>query len=105
MQTQFEADWTTVTALSSALQTTINPSGMIAAVTAPLEACWRDSTHQYFIVDNTDSNAHNSQTITLTGTGSATSAVVYGESRNVNIVSGVITDNFAANAVHIYQVN
>ena len=105
MQTQFEADWTTVKALTSALQTTINPSGMSATVTAPLEAGWRDSTHQYFIVDNTDSNAHNSQTITLTGTGSATSAVVYGESRNVNIVSGVITDNFAANAVHIYQVN
>ena len=54
---------------------------------------------------NTDSVAHNSQTITLTGIGSATSAVLYGESRNVNIVSGVITDNFAANAVHIYQVN
>jgi hypothetical protein len=105
MQTQFEADWTTVKALTSALQTTINPSGMSATVTAPLEAGWRSSTHQYFIVDNTDSNAHNSQTITLTGTGSATSAVVYGESRNVNIVSGVITDNFAANAVHIYQVN
>jgi len=105
MQTQFEADWTTVKALTSVLQTTINPSGMSATVTAPLEAGWRSSTHQYFIVDNTDSNAHNSQTITLTGTGSATSAVVYGESRNVNIVSGVITDNFAANAVHIYQVN
>jgi chitodextrinase len=105
MQTQFEADWTTVKALVSALQSTINPSGMSATVTAPLEAGWRSSGHQYFIVDNTDSNAHNSQTITLTGTGSATSAVVYGESRNVNIVSGVITDNFAADTVHIYQVN
>jgi hypothetical protein len=78
---------------------------MSATVTAPLEACWRDSTHQYFIVVNTDSVAHNSETITLTGTGSATSAVVYGESRNVNIVSGKITDNFAADTVHIYQVN
>jgi chitodextrinase len=105
MDTQITADYATTKALASVLQTTINPSGMSATVTAPLEAGWRDSTHQYFIVDNTDSNAHNSQTITLTGIGSATSAVVYGESRNVNIVSGVITDNFAANAVHIYQVN
>jgi hypothetical protein len=105
MQTQMTADWNTTTALTSVLQTTIDPSGMSASVTAPLEAAWRDSGHQYFFVVNTDSNAHNSQTITLTGTGSATQAVVYGESRNVNIVSGVITDNFAANAVHIYQVN
>jgi hypothetical protein len=105
MDTQMTADWNTTTALAGVLQTTINPSGMSASVTAPLEAAWRDSGHQYFFVVNTDSNAHNSQTITLTGTGSATQAAVYGESRNVNIVSGVITDNFAANAVHIYQVN
>jgi len=105
MDTQITADYATTNALASVLQTTINPSGMSATVTAPLEACWRDSTHQYFIVVNTDSVAHNSETITLTGTGSATSAVVYGESRNVNIVSGKITDNFAADTVHIYQVN
>jgi hypothetical protein len=105
MDTQITTDYATTKALASVLQTTLNPSGMSATVTAPLEACWRDSTHQYFIVLNTDSVAHNSEAITLTGTGSATSAVVYGESRNVNIVSGVITDNFAADTVHIYQVN
>ncbi len=105
MDTQITADYATTKALASVLQTTVNPSGMSATVTAPLEAGWRSSGHQYFIVDNTDSVAHNSQTITLTGTGSATQAVVYGESRNVNIVSGVITDNFAADTVHIYQVN
>ncbi len=105
MDTQLTADWATTTALAGVLQSTINPSGMSASVAAPLEVAWRNSGHQYFFVVNTDSNAHNSQTITVTGTGSATQAVVYGESRNVNIVSGVITDNFAANAVHIYQVN
>jgi len=47
----------------------------------------------------------NNQTVTLTGINGATTAVVYGESRNVNIVSGVITDNFAAESIHIYQVN
>jgi hypothetical protein len=29
---------------------------------------------------------------------------VYGESRNVNVVNGIITDNFAKNAVHIYMI-
>jgi chitodextrinase len=105
MDTQITADYATTKALASVLQTAINPSGMSATVTAPLEACWRDSTHQYFIVVNTDSVAHNSETITLTGINGATTAVVYGESRNVNIVSGVIIDNFAADTVHIYQVN
>ncbi len=105
MDTQITADWATVTALTTALQTAINPSGMSATVTAPLEAGWRNSTHQYFIVNNTGASALNNQTITLTGIGSATQAVVYGESRNVNIVSGVITDNFAADSIHIYQVN
>jgi hypothetical protein len=105
MDKQITTDFTTATALASVLQTTINPSGMSATVTAPLEAGWRDEVHQYFFVVNTDSNAHNSQNITLTGTGSATQAVVYGESRNVNIVSGKITDNFAAYSSHIYQVN
>ena len=105
MDTQITADYATTKALASVLQTAINPSGMSATVTAPLEAGWRNSTHQYFIVLNTDSVAHNSQTITLTGTGSATQATVYGESRTVPITSGKITDNFAADTVHIYQVN
>jgi fibronectin type 3 domain-containing protein len=105
MDTQIEADWSTVTALTTALQTTINPSGMSATVSAPLEAGWRNSTHQYFIVNNTGASALNNQTVTLTGINGATTAVVYGESRNVNIVSGVITDNFAAESIHIYQVN
>jgi len=105
MDTQIEADWSEVTALTTVLQTTINPSGMSATVTAPLEAGWRDSTHQYFIVNNTGSSAKNSQKITLTGINGATSAVVYGESRNVKIKSGVITDNFPADSIHIYQVN
>jgi hypothetical protein len=37
----------------------------------------------------------------LTGT---TITPVYGESRNVTVVDGVFTDNFAKDAVHIYQI-
>lgn len=105
MDTEITTQFTTANALSTPLQSTINPIGMSATVSTPLEVTWRNNGHQYFFVLNFSYNQKNAQTITLTGIGSVTQAVVYGESRTVPISSGVITDDFGPHAIHIYQVN
>ncbi|HVS59049.1 MAG TPA: beta-galactosidase [Candidatus Saccharimonadales bacterium] len=101
--TEMTTQNTTLTALSSVLIDTINPGGMSVNVSTPLEACWRNSGgKKYAIVLNMSSTATNGAAITLSGFGSAPSASVYGESRTVTVSGGVITDDFAAYAVHIY---
>jgi len=66
------------------LEGVINPIGMSATVSSPLEATRRNyNGHQYIFVLNFSYHAKNAQTITLTGIGSATQAVVYGESLEV----------------------
>jgi hypothetical protein len=57
-----------------------------------------------FFVLNLSPQAADHQAIALHGTGSATSATVYGENRTVQISNDTITDNFGPYAVHIYQV-
>ena len=95
-----------ITALSSVLQDTINPSTVHASsTTAAIDLGWRDtSSGKYFFAVNTGSTSLRAS-ISLTGIGTATSASVYSESRSVTISSGTITDDFAPYDVHIYVVN
>ncbi len=106
MDAEITTQFNTAKTLGSVLQGTINPIGMAATVSSPLEVSWRNyNGHQYIFVLNASYNAKSGQTIVLTGIGSATQATVYGESRTVPISSGVITDDFGPHAIHIYQIN
>ena len=106
MDTEITTQFNTAKSLGSALQGTINPIGMAATVSSPLEVSWRKyNGHQYILVLNFSYNPMNGQTIALTGTGSATQALVCGESRDVPISNGAITDDFGPHAIHIYQIN
>jgi hypothetical protein len=103
--TQMTSDDATITALSSVLQGTINPTSIGATVSSPLQVAWRSASGQdYFFVLNVSASTENNQTINLSGIGSATSATVYGENRTVPITNDTITDSFAPYAVHIYEV-
>jgi hypothetical protein len=94
-----------ITKLAGVLQGPVNPPSLGAAAPPPLQAAWRRSSgHSYFFVLNLSPQAADHQTIALRGTGSATSATVYGENRTVQISNDTITDNFGPYAVHIYQV-
>lgn len=94
-----------VLSLANVLQGTIDPPSLSASVASPLEVAWRDtSAAHYFFVLNLDTVAHNNRQITLGGVGAMMSAEVFGESRSVPISAGVITDDFAPYAVHIYVV-
>ncbi|MBS1800603.1 MAG: DUF4082 domain-containing protein [Acidobacteria bacterium] len=106
MDAEITKQFNTATSLGSVLQGVINPIGMSASVSSPLEVAWRNyNGHQYIFVLNFSYNEKDGQTITLTGIGSATQAVVYGESRSVPITNGAITDNFGKHEIHIYQIN
>jgi len=95
----------TITALASVLQGDVDPAGISAQVASPLDVGWRsDSSGDYFIVVNLSPNSANARAVTLSGAGSVGNAIVYGESRNVPIVSGAIHDDFAPYAVHIYHI-
>jgi len=103
--TQMTTDDATVTQLAPVLQGTVNPSSIGATVSSPLLVGWRSaSSGNYFIVLNLSTNTESNETIKLTGTGSATSATVYGENRTVPITNNTITDNFGPYAAHIYQI-
>ena len=94
-----------VASLAPVLQGTIDPPGTSATVSTPLEAAWRSTpSARYFFVLNLSNAARNARTITLSGIGTAASAAVLNESRNVPIASSIITDDFAPYAVHIYVV-
>jgi hypothetical protein len=94
-----------VATLAPVLQGSIDPPGMSAKVSVPLEAAWRSvPSARYFFVLNLSNVTRNSQTIALSGIGNATSAVVLNESRNVPITASDITDNFGPYALHIYVV-
>lgn len=106
MDVEITKQFNTATSLASVLQGVINPIGMSASVASPLEVAWRNyNGHQYIFALNFSSTAKAGRAITLTGIGSATQAVVYGESRDVPISNGVMTDDFGPYAIHIYQVN
>jgi hypothetical protein len=108
MDTEITTQFGTVNSLGGGvLQGVINPIAMNVTVASPLETTWRIyNGHQYIFVLNFSYNQKNARTITLTGIGSATQAVVFGESRTVPISNtGVITDDFGPHAIHIYQVN
>jgi hypothetical protein len=94
-----------VTSLAPVLQGTIDPAGISATVSAPLEAAWRGNpSASYFFVLNLSNTTHNARTVTLSGIGDAALAVVLNESRSVPIVASAITDNFGPYAVHIYVI-
>jgi hypothetical protein len=103
--TEMTKQHATITQLSQVLQGTINPSSIGATVPSPLEVGWRNApSGKYFMVLNLSASTLSGQVTSLTGTGLASSATVYGENRNVSISGGKITDNFGPYAVHIYQV-
>lgn len=94
-----------LTALGPVLQGPIEPAGAGITVPSPLHATWRlDGTTSYLVVVNPTAAAVNGARMSVTGSGSATSASVYGESRTVPITAQVITDDFAAYTAHIYVV-
>ena len=96
-----------ITQLAPVLQDVINPTTLSATMSsAQLEAGWRDTpSGKYFFVLNTRKAPVTGATIRLSGTGSATSAAAFGESRNEPITGGAITDDFGAYGLHIYLVN
>jgi hypothetical protein len=94
-----------ITSLAPVLQGPIDPPGFGATVAPPLELGRRSTASGYYIIVlNVSATAHNDRSITLVNTGSSTTAGVYGESRNVAIVGGVISDDFGPYAVHIYVI-
>jgi hypothetical protein len=95
-----------ITSLGSVLQDDVNPPSIGASASLPaLEAGWRDTpSGKYYFVLNATNVDQGTATITLSGTGSAASATVFGESRSVPIAGGRITDAFGPYAVHVYQV-
>jgi hypothetical protein len=94
-----------ITGMATILQTSINPAALGVTVPSPLEVGWRISGGtNYVIVLNLSNATHNAQAITLSGAFAGSSSVVRGESRSVGISGGVITDDFTAYAVHIYEV-
>lgn len=96
----------TLAQLAPVLQGPINPTAIGATVPAPLEVGWRNApSGKYFFVLNLSNTQKNGQKVTLSGTGTKTSATVYGEARSESISSThVITDDFAPYSIHIYQV-
>jgi hypothetical protein len=93
-----------VTQIASVLQGTIDPAGITASATSPVQVGWRSApSGTYFIAVNPVTTTQ-STTLTLTGIGAATTATVLGESRTVSIAGGKITDSFASHEVHIYVV-
>jgi hypothetical protein len=106
VRTAIGAQATIITSLAPVLQGAINPGGVSGTVPAGLQIGWRSTTGaKYFIVQNTQNTTTSNASMTLTGTGNATTATVFGESRDLAINSGVIADSFAPYAVHIYEVN
>jgi hypothetical protein len=92
--------------LSSAIQDTVNPATLSASSSNPaLDIGWRDTpSGKYFFVLNTTNVDQGTATVSLTGTGGASSATVHGESRSVTISGGHVTDSFGPYALHIYLV-
>jgi hypothetical protein len=94
-----------ITGLQAVLQNPINPTGFSASVPFPMEVGWRNtSTHRYFIVLNLSGATRTNQVISLSGAGGATTAEVYGESRDVAITNNQMADTFGPYACHIYKV-
>lgn len=93
-----------ITSLASVLQGPIDPPDIGASAATPIELGWRsDASGRYIFALNLSPVAHANRAITLTGI-DASSASVFGESRSVPIVAGVLSDDFAPYAVHIYVV-
>jgi hypothetical protein len=104
---ELKAQSATITSLSSVLQDAINPSTLgVTMSSQALEAGWRDtpSGKYFFVLNTTNAALPAPATITLTGTGGATTATVYGESRSVSLSGGSFTDTFGPYALHIYVV-
>lgn len=93
-----------ITRLAPVLQTAINPSESAATISVPLEVGWRKAPKSYlYIVVNPSRSKIAGAELKLTGVGSA-QAEVLGESRSIEVKAGVIRDDFAPLAVHIYEV-
>ena len=116
--TQDSAHWTaaanfvsTSTHFASAIESTTtrtvasNQQGTLGQDARVDAAVREDSTNIYVfaarLTDWNESGSPLSTTLTVSGTPSGT-ASVYGESRNVTVSSGVLTDTFNDSGVHIY---
>ena len=94
-----------ITGLAGVLQGAINPPGVSAAVSAPLEVAWRSApSGKYFFVLNLSNTARNGQAIALTGIGSAMTATCMAKVVRSRFRRS-ITDDFGPYAIHIYRVD
>jgi len=100
--TEITAQTAIISALATVLQGAVNPAGVSATAAYPIEVGWRvaDDDTPYVFAINLSGSQQTDVALTLTGiTGDLT---VRGESRSETISGGVLTDTFAANALHIY---
>jgi hypothetical protein len=89
--------------IEAALQGPINPSDVGVAAPVPLEVGWRvTATHVYLIVVNASGTALPAQRLGVLGVGGT--AEVMWENRNETIRGGMITDDFAPFATHVYRL-
>jgi hypothetical protein len=84
------------------LQTEIDPAAMTVAVDAPLEATWRLTDSEAWVVVLNTKNAPVTARVRLGGV--AGEAIVVGEDRTVPLVDGGVSDDFGAYAVHVYRL-
>jgi hypothetical protein len=93
-----------ITSIGAALESPLDPPTMGVNVAQPLEATWRVYNGKtYMIVLNLSGQAVANQQIALRSV-NGTTASVQGEGRSVAVSSGVITDSFAADDVHVYVI-
>jgi hypothetical protein len=95
-----------IKSIEQAILSPSDPPNLGATVNKPLQATWRaHGGKMYFIVLNTSGAPLSNARVRLHGVGSADSAAVQAERRTVDVNGGVITDNFAPHAVHVYVVD
>ncbi|MGD0310823.1 MAG: RICIN domain-containing protein [Acidimicrobiales bacterium] len=101
---EITSDDSLITELTNVLQSPINPQGVNATGSNLAVSTRTFGGSNYYIVLNTTDRQQNNVVISLKGTGSASEAAVYNESRSLPVVGGTVTDNFGPYALHIYEV-
>lgn len=84
------------------LQTEIDPAALTVDTDAPLEATWRLTDTEAWVVVLNTTNAPVTADLRLGGV--AGDATVVGESRTVPLVDGRVTDELAAYGMHVYRL-
>jgi hypothetical protein len=95
-----------VKAIEQAILSPSDPPSLGVTIDGPLEATWRShGGKKYFIVLNTSDRPLTKVNVRLHGVGNPDSAAVSSEKRSVAVDNGVITDDFASYATHVYVVD